>query len=186
MSFRTVAFTWDSDAEVMRLAPRFRRVAREQFRHGEEYPLEVREERSSKAHAFFFASVNAAWKNLRGETAEILTTPTHLRGWALIQAGYHHQQIVEAPSKNAAMKMAMFARALARKEGYVEIKIVKHDGQWFIRSREPKSMSLANMKADEFKAASRDVLDILAGTIEVTRKSLEREGKTGDHHEPHR
>jgi hypothetical protein len=181
MSFRTVICTWDEQAGALRVAPRFLRVAREQFRAGEEYPIEVNEKRSSKAHAFFFASVNAAWKNLRGETAEILSTPTHLRGWALVQSGYSHQHIVEAPDKDSAMKMAVFARALARNEGYVEIKVIKHDGQWYVRSREPMSQSRASMKADEFKASSQAVLDILSGAIEVTRKSLEREGRPGDH-----
>jgi hypothetical protein len=181
MSFRTIICTWDEQAGALRVAPRFLRVAREQFRAGEEYPITVNEKRSSKAHAFYFASVNAAWKNLRGETAEILSTPTHLRGWALIQSGYHHQHIVEATDKDSAMKMAMFARALARNEGYVEIKVVKHDGRWFVRSREPESQSRASMDAERFMESSRAVLDILSGAIEVSRKSLEREGRTGDH-----
>ncbi|MDE2103562.1 MAG: hypothetical protein KGL39_40355 [Patescibacteria group bacterium] len=181
MSFRTVVCAWDAEAGALRVEPRFLRVAREQFRAGEEYPVTVNEKRSSKAHAFYFASVNAAWKNLRGETAEILSSPTHLRGWALIQAGYHHQHIVEAPDKDSAMRMAMFARALARNEGYVEIKVIKHDGKWYVRSREPESQSRASMDAERFKESSRAVLDILSGAIEVTRKSLEREGRTGDH-----
>lgn len=182
MSFRTCVFKWDSKALVMRLLPRFQNVALGQFSDSEEYPLDVREERSSKQHAYFFASVNSAWKNLRGETAEVLTTPTHLRGWALIQAGYHHQQIVEAPDKESAIRMAVFARALAKNEGYVEIKVIHHDGRWFVRSREPESQSRASMKADRFKQSVQDVLDILAGTIEVTRKTLEREGRNQGEH----
>lgn len=182
MSFRTVLFKWDAREGVMRVAPRFGNVARAQFVDGEEYPLEVREQRSSKSHAFYFASVNAAWKNLRGQTAEILSTPNHLRGWALVQAGWHDQHIVEAPSKDDAMRMAVFARALARDEGYVEIKVIQHEGQWYVRSRTPKSQSRASMNKDEFQQSSRDVLDILSGTIEVTRKTLEREGRNQGEH----
>lgn len=174
MTFRTVVCTWDEEAGALRVAPRFLRVAREQFRAGEEYPITVNEKRSSKAHAFYFASVNAAWKNLRGETAEILSTPTHLRGWALVQSGWHDQHIVEAPSKDDAMRMAVFARALAKTEGYVEISVIKHDGRWFVRSRTPQSQSRASMNAEDFKQSSRDVLDILSGAIEVRRTALEK------------
>ena len=182
MSFRTVVTVWDAQRGVLRVADRFMRVAQEQFRDGEEYPIDVNEKRSSKAHAFYFASVNAAWKNLRGETAEILSTPTHLRGWALIQAGYHHQNIVESPDRDTAIRMAVFARKLATKEGYVEIKVIQHDGKWYVRTREPKSQSRASMKADEFKESSRAVLDILSGAIEVTRRQLEREGRNQGEH----
>lgn len=177
MSFRTVLFKWDARQGVMRVEPRFGNVARAQFVDGESYPLEVREQRSSKAHSFYFASVNAAWKNLRGETAEILSTPNHLRGWALVVAGWHDQHIVEAPSKDDAMRMAVFARALAKNEGYVEIAVIKHDGRWFVRSRTPKSQSRSAMNKEEFQQSSRDVLDVLGGTIEVTRRQLEREGR---------
>lgn len=180
MTFRPVLCIWRAAERKFELVPRFANVALAQFKDGEEYPLYVKEQRSSKAHAYYFASVNSAWKNLRGETAEILSTPTHLRGWALIQAGYHDQHIVQAPSKDDAIRMAMFARALAKSEGYVEIKVVKVDGEWFVRSRTPKSQSRASMDAEEFKQSSRDVLDILAGTIEVTRRALEREGQRGD------
>jgi len=182
MSFRPVLATWDSKEGALRVLPRFRNVAGAQFSDGEEYPIEVREHRSSKSHAFFFTSVNAAWRNLRGETAEILSTPNHLRGWALVQSGWHDQHIVEAPSKDDAMKMAMFARALARDEGYVEIKVIKHDGQWFVRSRTPRSQSRASMNKEEFQKSSRDVLDVLSGAIEVTRKQLEREGRNQGEH----
>lgn len=186
MSFRTIACTWDAEAGALRVAPRFLRVAREQFRDGESYAMAVNEAQSSKAHAFYHASVGAAWRNLRGETAEILSTPKHLRGWCLIQSGWHDQHVVEAPSKNDAMKMAVFARALARNESYVEIVVLKHDGRWFLRSRTPRSQSRASMTLEEIKQSQRDVLDLLSGAIEVTRKSLEREGRTGDYHEPHR
>ena len=161
----------------MRLEPRFARVAREQYRDGEEYPMEVREERSSKSHAFYMASVTSAWKNLNGETAEILSTPTHLRGWALVETGWHDQHIVEAPDKQSAMKWAIFARKISSHEGYSEIKVLKQDGRWFIRIRTPRSQSRAAMNKEDFKASSNDVLNVLAGTIEVKRHDLDKAGR---------
>lgn len=165
----------------MMVAPRFGNVARAQFNDGEEYVLEVREQRSSKSHGHYFASVKAAWENLTGETLEHLSTPDVLRGWCLVQSGWYDQHIVLAASKEDAMRMAMFARSLAKSEGYVEIVVVKVDGEWFVRSREPRSQSRASMNKEDFEKSKRDVLDILSGTISVTRKSLEREGRTGDH-----
>lgn len=175
MTFRIVYFQWDEKMQVMRPLARFHNQL-SQYVDGEMYPLEVREQRSSKAHAFYFASVNSAWKNLRGQTAEILSTPEHLRKWALIMAGWYDQTIVPASSRDGAMKMAAWARL---KDDHAEITIIKHDGEWYLRIREAKSQSRASMNKNDFTQSSRDVLDILAGTIEVTRKTLEREGAKG-------
>lgn len=175
MSFRPCLFKWDAASRTMNLVPRFANVALAQFVDQEEYPLEVREHRSSKSHAHLFACINEAWKNLRGETAEILRTPEHLRAWSLIAAGWFDETIIETPSRDAAMKMATFARKL---DDFAEIKVVKHDGRWFLRMRTPKSMSRASMAKEEFDRCKRDILDIIAGTIEVSRKTLEQAGKT--------
>lgn len=177
MAFRTVTFTWDATRRVMVPLDRFSNIAASQFNDGEEYNLEIREHRSSKSHAHYFACINEAWKNLRGETAQILFNPNILRGWALVQAGYCDQQIVHAPDKDSAIKMAVFARKLAGDEGYAEIKIKKIDGEWYVQSRLPRSQSRAAMNKEEFQASKTAVLDILAGTIEVTRKTLETEGR---------
>lgn len=178
MSFRPVAFTWDEKAEVMRLAPRFRRVAREQFRDSEEYPMEVREHRSSKSHAFMFASINDAWDHLSDANKEILQTPEHLRKWALINVGWYDETLIDAgenePGRKRAMQMAVFARRL---DDFAEIKVIKHEGSWFLRIREAKSQSRASMNKEDFEKSKRDVLDMLAGQIDVTRKQLEDAGK---------
>lgn len=177
MTFRVCGFIWDAKAEVMRLAPRFRRIAQEQFRDAEEYPLEVREHRSSKAHAFYFASIGDAWANLNDKSKEVLQTANDLRGWALIQTGWCDQTVLPCPDKDTAVKWAIFARKMASAEGYAEIVAAKHDGQWYLRIRVPRSQSRAAMNKEEFTKSSRDVLDILAGTIDVTRKELESAGK---------
>ena len=177
MTFRPCAFIWDDKAEVMRLAPRFRRVAQQQFRAGEEYPLEVREHRSSKQHAHYFASIGDAWGNLNETSKEVLKSTDDLRGWALIQCGWHDQTVLPCPDKDTAIKWAIFARKMASSEGYCEIVAAKHDGKWYLRIRTPRSQSRAVMNKEEFTKSSRDVLDLLAGTIDVTRKELEDAGK---------
>ena len=180
MSFRPCAFTWDAAADVMRLAPRYRRVAHEQYRDGEEYPLEVREHRSSKSHAFMFASISDAWDHLSDANKEVLKTPEHLRKWALITAGWYEETLVDAGEgeggRKRAMRMAVFAR---RFDDYAEIKVIKHEGSWLLRMREAKSQSRASMGKEDFEKSKRDVLDVLAGQIDVTRKQLEDAGKRG-------
>ena len=80
------------------------------------------------------------------------------------------------PGRQRAMKMAAFSRKL---DDYAEIKVIKHDGVWFLRIREAKSQSRASMGKEDFEKSKRDVLDVLAGTIDVTRKQLEDAGKRG-------
>lgn len=177
MSFRACQFKWDEDALSMRLNPRFRRVALEQFRNGEEYRLTEEEERSSKHRAYYFAQVREAWQNLRGETAEILSSPNLLRGWCLVESGWCDQHIIDVPDKATALKTAVFARAVSSKETYSEVKVLKHDGSWYVRIRTPRSQSRVAMTAAELKQSFADVLAILAGTIEVTRRDLAAAGK---------
>lgn len=181
MAFRAVTFRWDSERRVMVPLDRFSNIAASQFNDAEEYNLEIREHRSSQSHRHYFACINEAWKNLRGETAEILISPNHLRGWALCVAGYCHTQIVAAPDKDSAIKMAVFARKLASGEGYAEIKIKKIDGTWYVQSRVPMSQSRSAMNKEEFAASKNSVLDIIAGEIQVSRKTLETEGKLRGH-----
>ena len=177
MTFRPCVFIWDRDARVMRLAPRFANVALAQYQDGEEYSLEVREHRSSKQHAHYFASVGDAWSNLNEKSKEVLKTTDDLRGWALIQTGWCDQTVLPCPDKETAIKWAVFARKLASAEGYCEIAAAAHDGKWYLRIRTPRSQSRASMNKEEFTKSSRDVLDVLAGTIDVTRKQLEDAGK---------
>ncbi len=178
MSFRPVVFVWNAREGVMRVAARFGNVARAQFRDGEEYPLYVREHRSSKSHAFFFASVKNAHDNLSAENTEILQTPEHLRKWALIVSGWYDETLVDAGEgkygRRRAIQMAGFARKL---DDFAEIKVIKHGENWFLRVRVAKSQSLSSMDKEEFKKSSRDVLDVLSGTIEVRRADLEKIGR---------
>lgn len=175
---RICKFQWDATAQAMKLLPRFRRIAADQFEDGHEYPLEVRESRSSRSHAYFFAAVSEAHANLNEEATAALKTPTHLRRWALITAGWYDETLIDAGEgelgKQRAMQMAAMARRL---DDYAEIKVIHQGEFWFLRVRTAKSQSLSAMGKDEFEKSKRDVLDILAGQINVTRKELERAGK---------
>lgn len=187
MSFRLCRFKFDKSvgrAGAMILDPAYRRIADEQFRDGEIYLMSVAgDERHDKFRGFFFASVREAFNNLQGTAAEVLTSPTLLRGWALVQTGWADQHVMEAPGDNerqqkaAAERMAVFARSIVTKESYSEIWIRKIDGKWMVAIVTPKSQSRASMTDDDFKKSSKDVLDVLAGQIEVKRRDLESAGR---------
>src|SRR4051812_35124983 len=83
---KPVLCTWTGD-EFVPLA-RFKALCDRQFAVGEEYPLEVVENRSMAGHRGFMASVAEGWANLSEENAPRFPSPEHLRKWALVQCGY--------------------------------------------------------------------------------------------------
>lgn len=185
MTFRPCSFVWDEKAEVMRLEPRFRKVARAQYVDGEEYPLEVIEHRSSKDHAHYFASVRNAFDNINDpETLEVLSTPNKLRQWALIQSGWCEVTVFGPLSKRSAIKSAQTAAINFRKnDDYVEVSVRKtiddETGReaWLVVIKTAKSQSRAAMKKEVFRESKVAVLDILSGAIEVKRRNLEQAGR---------
>jgi len=159
----------------MKLVPRFQSVANKQFEDGQEYPLEVREQRSSKEHAHYFASINSAWEHLDEETLQALRTPNHLRKWALIATGWYEETQIGELTKRDATRMAVAARKL---DEYAEIRVRRGLGDtWSLVIRTARSQSRASMNKEDFRASKRDVLDVLSGHIHVTRKQLEDIGK---------
>lgn len=154
----------------MKLAPRFANVALAQFEDGHEYPLEVREHRSSKSHAFFFASVNSAWQNLDEEALKRYPTSDHLRKWALIKAGFYDETNIVFETSQDAVRGA----SMARKLDQFAVVTVKEN---VVRIFTAQSQSLINADKERFKEQSAAVLEILSGKIGVSQKALEREGR---------
>lgn len=179
-----VAAIWNDETATFTVARRFQRRAREQFQNGQEYYLEERIARSGASHAQYMASVGEAHANLSDENKEVLKTPEHLRKWALITAGYYDETLVEGgdgeAGKLAAMRMAVLARKF---DDFAEVKVVRLPGdddelKWFMRLRIAKSQSFSAMNKEQFEKSKRDVLDILAGAIEVRRRDLEQAGRS--------
>lgn len=189
MSFRPILATWNDLDLTFKVAPRYGRVAREQFADGEEYPLEVVEHRSSTEHNHYFASVKNAWDNINDpETINLLGGPNGLRHWALIQTGWCHTTPIGPMSKAAAIKGAHGAAenfrlwadgSTASKHGgsYIEVVIRPVDGGWVVIVKTPMSQSRAAMKKEAFRHSKRDVLEVLAGQIQVKRRELEQSAK---------
>jgi hypothetical protein len=165
MSSIPFIYTWTGDGFVP-MRGYAARAARD-FKAGENYALEVREDRSPQQHRHYFAAIAEAFANLDERITEKLKTPEHLRKWALIECGHYDETITDCGSQEVAMRMATFAR---RMDDYSEIIVRKN----LLSIRVAKSQSSRAMNKDDFKKSSRDVLDLLANMIHVNRTVLER------------
>lgn len=167
---RPMPFVWRDGA----LWPdqRFAALARRQFKEGERYVMQSHDEVSHKERGHYFASVNDAWANLREDALARYPTPKHLRKWALIKAGWRRENFTICDSETRATQLAAFVRNLD------DTAVVVVEGR-VVRTYVARSQRVGGgaMTAEEWKRSKQDVLDILSGTIGVSRKALEREGR---------
>ena len=155
-------------------------MADRQFKKGERYVLVPYDEVSQKERGFYFASINEAWGNLSGERpapdtpspAERFKSPNHLRKWALIESGWCRENFTVCDSQTRATQLAAFIYNMDDTATVmVEDRVVR---VWIARSQRvaPDAMSV-----EEWRKSKQDVLDILSGTIGVSRKALEKQGR---------
>lgn len=174
MMLRPLPWTWDG--EVMRPSPRFTQLAKRQFKPGESYVLEPFEPVSHKDRGHYFACIKEAWDNLKPEALARYPTPEHLRKWALVKAGWRKENFTVCDTPERAGMLAGFIRRLD------DLSVVIVEGNvvrtYVARTQKVGSPSLGLMTKDEWRQSKQDVLDILSGTIGVSRKALEREGRT--------
>lgn len=156
-----VIFSWDG--EVMKPLGRFSRLADKQYVVGENYRLEVVEDRSGESHRHYFATINEAWANLPESQAGRWATPDMMRKWALCKAGFYEETSFKASSKAEAIRIAQVFGPL-----YDEIIF---EGE-LIHARKAKSQSYKAMTRKEFQDSKTKVLDVLAGIIGVTADQL--------------
>lgn len=175
---RPLPFIWSGGA--MHPAAQFRQLAQRQFKEGERYVLEPHDEVSHKDRAQYFATIRDAHSNVRAEALERYPSPEHLRKWALIEAGWYEQKVQVCPDRAFAVQVAMLIR---NADEYLKVVIDKVDdtsGQYMIVIRKARSQKVqpGAMTREEWRQSRQDVLDILSGVIGVSRKALEREGRT--------
>ena len=170
-SFRMqpVVFTWDGERRVMVPDPRFHNVCGRQYEHGEEYALELVEERSMASHRQYFAAVHEGWQNLSEENAKHFPTSEHLRKWALVQTGYCTETDFVADSEKEARKLIGYLRRL---NAYSVIKL----GGNVVKVFDPESQSTHAMKKARFEQSKKDVLDLIASMARTTRPQLMKHG----------
>ena len=147
---KPLPFIWDGTAMV----PRSPRAADRNYVVGEAYVLVPHEERSAATHGHEFAWLRDAWLNLREDLADLYPTVTHLRKRALIEAGYYNEEIVDAGTNAAALRVASSFR---RRE---EFSLVIVRGA-FVIIRTAKSQSRRSMDKKEFQASKTAIMEVI-------------------------
>lgn len=147
--------------------PFMQKQAERQFTKGERYTLGEIEERSDASHRHEFAWLKHAWQSLPEDLAEAYASPEHLRKRALIQAGFYHEQALDAGSNAAAIRMARFIGA--REE--FSVCVVKGP---LVVVRTAKSQSRRSMDKAEFQASKQAIIDLIADMIGTDAKALQQ------------
>lgn len=164
MNTPALIFTWDGEAMV----PKVPRLADKYFVVGETYPLAVQEGRSTATHNHEFAWLHDAWANLPEDLAELYPSAEHLRKRALIEAGFYDEQIVDAGSNAAAIRVASAFRSRE------EFSLVVVRGPLVV-IRTAKSQSRRAMNKQEFQKSKTAILEIISGMVGVTPETLKSE-----------
>ena len=155
-------FQWDGKAMV----PVMGGVAKRQFETGETYLLEVRGERSSASHRYYFASLKEGWENLPDHLAAQFPSPEHLRAHLLIRTDYYNVRTITCSSRSEARRVASFVKPLddyalvTTKDAIVNV--------FTARSQSTKAMA-----KKEFGESKTAVLDALSALIGVTTTELQ-------------
>lgn len=162
-----MTFTW-TDEGCFR--PLNTRAADKHFVVGEQYRMEVREERSVQSHNHEFAFIADAFINLPEQyrLEPWAQSPEHLRKFALIRKGFCHAETFTCASNAEALRWAPRLRADD------EYCVVRVDGSVVHRFR-AESQSRRAMGAKRFQESKQAILDYLASLIGVEPDTLQRE-----------
>jgi hypothetical protein len=160
---------WTGDSFVP-AGQHWARQADKHFVVGQVYPLEVREDRSQRSHAHYFASIHEAWSNLPESVAERFPTSEHLRKYALIKAGYHDERSIVCASKAEAQRVAAFVKPM---DDFAVV--VAREAVVLVWTA--KSQSVRAMPKGEFQQSKDAVLEIVAGLIGTSAATLAAAGE---------
>lgn len=167
MSSAPLAYQWTG--EEMKPLRQCVRAADREFVVGEVYRLAPHEDRSTKTHNHQFGWLNEAWKNLPEHLADDYPSAEHLRKRALIQAGFYNEDVIDAGSNAAALRVASYLK------GKDDFALVIVRGP-FVVVRTAKSQSRRAMDQQEFQASKTAVLEVVADMIGVPTATLARQG----------
>ena len=148
------------------------RFAAECDRHfviGQKYQLAELEERSSKTHKHFFATVGDAWSTLPEGLAERWPHPTILRKFCLIKAGFCTQADHVCGSKAEALRLTGFLAAqFSDPDAYRLVSVTRN----VVNVWTPHSQSLRSMDKATFQASKEGVFAVLAELLGTTAETL--------------
>jgi hypothetical protein len=168
MATAPLAYEWDGEAfKPLRHCVK---MADKEFVIGEVYRLAIYEERSVSTHNHEFAWLKEAWQNLPEGIADLYPTPEHLRKRALIEAGIYDEDVIDAGSNAAALRVASYLR------GKDDFSLVIVRGP-IVVVRTAKSQSRRAMNRQEFQASKSAIMEVVAHLVGVSPSSLERAGR---------
>lgn len=163
MTTQPIWFTWDGDA--MQPLPRFHNVCNAQYVVGETYQLEEYYDRSQASHGHQFAWLHDAWMNLPETLQPLYPSPEHLRKRALVDAGFYTEQIIDAGTNAAALRVA----AGIRKREEFSVVLVRGG---IVVIRTPESQSKHAMGGKRFQESKTAIMDVIAALLGVAPADL--------------
>lgn len=167
MTAPPIPMQWTSEGMVP--LRQFRRTADQHYVIGEIYAMVEENERSEVSHRHEFAWLKEAWLNLPEAMADEFPTQEHLRKRALVIAGFYTEQIIDAGTRAAALRVAVGIRARPGEE----FSVVSISGSMVV-IRAPKSQSRRAMKGPEFQASKIAIMEVIAEMIGVAPTDLQR------------
>jgi len=164
MSDFAIPMRWDGECFVPANGYWAKR-ANQQFVVGAVYRMQEVSDRSTASHNHEFAWLQTAWENLPEHLSELYPTPEALRKRALIEAGFYDEQIVDAGTKAAAIRVATAFRSRE------EFSVIIVRG-CLVVLRTAKSQSRRSMDKKDFQASKQAIMEVIAAMIGVTPESL--------------
>ena len=165
MTFAPLTCRWDGEGFVP--VGRYASEATKKCVIGQIYRIAEWADRSDVTHKHEFAWLREAWSNLPEQYADMYPSAEHLRKRALIQAGFYNEQIIDAGTNAAALRVAAgfrshddFCMAVVR-GGIVAI-------------RTAKSQSRRAMNKAEFQKSKSAIMEIIAEMVGVSTGDLEQ------------
>jgi len=169
MKARAVTFLWNGTH--MAPLPRFIPLCNKQFVAGQEYPMEIVEDRSMDSHRQYFAAVHDGWMNLGEADTERFKSSEHLRAWALVHTGFCTETDYPCDNYKEAL---LAARIIRSRSAYSVIKI---SGD-VVKVFDPESQAIYGpgaMKPKRFQESKVAVLGLIESMTGVESGTLMKE-----------
>lgn len=158
---------WHPEAMAFQVERRFQNAVAADYGAGEVVTLDQVHERSDATHKHEFAWLKEAWRNLPEPLADEYPTPEHLRKRALIDSGFYDEQIIDAGSNAAALRVAQGIRA--RPGEAFSLVIVRGPA---VVIRTARSQARGAMDAKTFQASKTAIIETVSALLGVTPEQL--------------
>jgi len=163
-----ILFTWNGDSFAP-ASPYWAKQADKHYAIGERINLVQHHDRTTASHNHEFAWLKEAWQSLPEGLADSYPTPEHLRKRALIEAGYFDEQVIDAGTNAAALRVASGIKSFPGEE--FSLVIVRGPA---VVVRRARSQSRRAMNKLEFQDSKSKVMEVVAGLIGVSPADLRK------------